>query len=113
MTYRTNAKPRRRRVVNWGAVGARALRYTLRTLEIAGLVVIVSGFVMCWRFVFTHIGSSKSVELAASWAGVVVSGIASVVLAIWLWDIGPEGRRSGRVWYRENMKRPVFEEREL
>jgi hypothetical protein len=82
-------------------------------LEIAVMVAIAIVVVRRWRFALTHIGSSKSVELAASWVVVVLSTLASVVTAAWLWDIGPEGRRSGRDWYREAIKRPVIEEREL
>lgn len=106
MTYRTNAKPRRRRVVNWGAVGARALRGVVVLAEGSALLTLAVLVIWCASYALTHIGSPASPTLAGAWTGVALAVVVPLVL-LPLWIERPMS------WYRDNIKRPVFEEREL
>jgi len=105
MTYRTNAKPRRRRVVNWGAVFARMISGTLWALPRLLLVAWAVGFVVSIVHVSTHIGSPAE-QVWLAWVTVVLSFTGLSISSIF-WG------EHVSAWYRTNIKRPVFEEREL
>ena len=113
MTYRTNAKPRRVRRVDWGAVGARVLAGALDVL--LGGWVAWSWFEVCAseNWAWSEAEGSEYAGPGASLIGVVLSAFSAALTLSFFGDVLLVAVGGWFLRVRRALKRPVIKDTRL